>query len=270
MSDTFETASMGNTGQTVRRMGLSATMWPGRKTIYRAVDLGVTVFFCYGFDRQMIRTLRDLFRSGRDRFTVVTGAYNLLVSHTGIRKTMEKRLRQLGTDYIDHFMFLGVMKPKQFPERIREEMVRLREEGKARSIGMSCHDRTFAGQLMAEGALDTIMMRYNAAHRGAETDIFPHLATHNPTVISYTATRWSYLLRRPRGMPKTEPLPTAPMCYRFVLSNPHVDVALTAPSNLKQLEQNLPALEQGPLTGEEMAYMKRFGDIVHDRKKYFM
>jgi len=270
MTTSFDTATLGQTGITARRMGLSASYWPGRKTIYRAVDLGVTVFFCYGFDLQMIRTLRDLFRSGRERFVVITGAYNLLVTHTSIRKTMEKRLRQLGTDYLDYFLLLGVTKPKHMPESVREELVSLRDEGKVRGIGLSGHNRKFAGQLMAEGALDTVMTRYNAAHRGAETDVFPHLEKHNPTVISYTATRWTYLLRRPKGMPKDQPIPTAPLCYRFVLSNPHVDVVLTAPSNLRQLEENLPALEQGPLTEEEMTFMHRFGDAVHEQKKWFM
>jgi aryl-alcohol dehydrogenase-like predicted oxidoreductase len=268
MSD-FQTAVLGGTGLTVRRMGLSASYWPGRQTVHYAVDRGVTVFFCYGFDRQMVTSLRELFRHGRDRFIVITGAYNLLFTHTNIRRSLEKRLRQLGTDYLDFFLLLGVTKPRHFPESVQEELMRLREEGKVRGIGMSCHDRSFAGETMAAGAMDTLMVRYNAAHRGAESDIFTRLA-HKPTVISYTATRWSYLLRRPKGYPTSEPVPTAPLCYRFVLSNPHVDVVLTAPSNLAQLKENLTALEAGPLADDEMAFMRRFGDIVHAQKRWFM
>lgn len=268
MSD-FQTAVLGRTGVTVRRVGLSASYWPGRQTVRHAVDQGITVFFCYGFDRQMVTTLRDLFRRERDRFVVITGAYNLLVTHTDIRQTLEKRLRQLGTDHLDFFLLLGVTKPKHFPESVQEELLRLCEEGKVRGVGMSCHDRSFAGRTMAAGAMDTIMMRYNAAHRGAESDIFPHLR-EDATVISYTATRWSHLLRRPRRYPVTEPVPTAPMCYRFVLTNPHVDVVLTAPSNLAQLKENLTALEAGPLDDDEMAFMRRFGDIVHAQKRWFM
>jgi len=270
MMTTFDTAELGGTGLTARRMGLSASYWPGRKTVYKAVDNGVTAFFSYGFDFQMIRALRDLFKTGRDKFIVITGAYNLIWTHTGIRKTFEKRLRQLGTDYVDFFLFLGVMKPAQFPEAVHEDLYRLRDEGKVRGIGLSCHDRPFAGQLMAEGRLDTVMMRYNAAHRGAETDIFPHLAAHHPTVISYTATRWGYLLRRPKSWPKDQPTPTAPMCYRFVLSNPHVDIVLTAPRNMRQLESNLTALDRGPLDDDEMTFMRQFGDVVHHQKKWFM
>lgn len=47
------------------------------------------------------------------------------------------------------------------------------------------------------------------------------------------------------------------MCCRFVLSNPHVDVCLTA-------------VRQGPLAEEEMEFMREFGEAVYRRYKYFM
>jgi len=115
-----------------------------------------------------------------------------------------------------------------------------------------------------------IMMRYNAAHRGAEQDIFPHRAAHNPGIINFTATRWRYLIRRHKNWPKDQPIPTPGHCYRFVLSNPHVHVCLTAPTNARQLQENVAALNQGPLSGEEMQFMKAYGDVVHRTKKWFM
>ena len=124
--------------------------------------------------------------------------------------------------------------------------------------------------MAAEGALDVLMIRYNAAHRGAEKDIFPFVATHNPGIVSFTATRWRYLLRRPKNWPKDAPVPDARMTYRFVLSNPHVHVCLTAPTSLKQLRENLQLLEEGPLSDQEMEFMKKFGDAVYQQKKWFM
>jgi aryl-alcohol dehydrogenase-like predicted oxidoreductase len=251
-------------------MGLSATYWPGRKTIFHALDQGVNLFFAYGFDLQMVRTLREVVRTDRERTVLITGAYNLIWTHQNVRKTLEKRLRQFGTDYIDSFLFLGVMKGEQLTERVLEELQSLKDEGKVRRIGMSCHDRKFAGQLATEGVLDTFMIRYNAAHRGADQDVFPHLGHHDPAVISYTATRWGYLMRRPRGYPKQKRIPSPVDCYRFVLSNPNVDVVLTAPSNLNQLKQNLTALEKGPMSAEDMEFMGRFGDLVRARNKRFL
>jgi aryl-alcohol dehydrogenase-like predicted oxidoreductase len=252
----------------VHRMGLSGSYWPGKEAIHRAVDEGINVFFAYGFDRQMTRTLRELMRGRREDFVIATGPYNLIIGHTSIRRTLEKRLRQFQTDYIDAFLFLGVMKEKQFPQKARDELLQLKEEGLVRRVGMSCHDRVFAGRLAAEGDMDALMVRYNAAHPGAEQDVFPHLAEHDPAVISYTATRWGYLLRRPKGW--EERIPDAGMCYRFVLDNDNVDVALTAPRNLAQLEENLAAVEKGPLSLEDIAFMRRFGEQVHHTKKWFM
>jgi aryl-alcohol dehydrogenase-like predicted oxidoreductase len=163
-----------------------------------------------------------------------------------------------------------VTKPEHFDARVRDEYYRFREEGKIRGVGLSCHHRQFLGELAAAGAIDAMMMRYNAAHRGAESEIFPYLSQHNPSVISYTATRWTYLLRRPRGWPKEGRLPTAGMCYRFVLSNPNVDVCLTAPSNLKQFNENLAAVREGPLGEADMDFMRQFGDVVHQANHWFM
>jgi aryl-alcohol dehydrogenase-like predicted oxidoreductase len=270
MKMSFTHGTFGSSDVPVCRLGLSATHRPGRAAIHQALDQGLNFFFMYGFDGQMVRALRDLLPGKREGYVVATGAYNLIWGHPNVRRTLEKRLRQLHTDYIDVFLFLGVMKEKQFTPRAQEDLYRLREEGKVRWIGLSTHDRRFAGRLMAEGDLNAIMMRYNAAHRGAEQDIFPHLALHNPGVISYTATRWSYLLRRPRRWPKGERVPTAGMCYRFVLSNPHVDVCLTAPSNARQLAENIAASRDGPLGADDMEFMRQFGDVVHHTKRWFM
>lgn len=238
--------------------------------MHRAAERGVNLFFAYGIDRQMIRALRPLLGSERQRFVVATGAYNLVLGHTDLRRTLEARLRQFNTDYIDLFLFLGVMREKDFPLRLRDELLSLRETGKARYVGLSCHDRKFAGRLAADGGMDVLMVRYNAAHRGAEQEIFPFCSAHNPGIISYTATRWRYLLRAPKRWPAHGPVPTAPMCYRFVLSHPGVHVALSAPRSLRELDENIDALQQGPLDEEEDRFMRSFGDAVHQSKKFFL
>ncbi len=269
-ASTFGETILGATGIRVRRLGLSASYWPGRKAVHYALDHGVNYFFAYGWDRQMVRTLRDVSPSKRHEIVIATGAYNWILRHSDIRRSLEKRLRQFRTDYIDVFQFLGVLKPEHLPPKVLDDLRRLREEGKVRAIGISTHDRKLAGRLAAEGALDTLMIRYNAAHRGAEQDIFPQLEIHDQGVIGYTATRWGYLLRRPKPWPKDRPVPTAEQCYRFVLSNDHVHVCLTAPRNLRQLAANIEALEQGPLAPDALRFMLEFGDVVYRQKQYFM
>jgi predicted aldo/keto reductase-like oxidoreductase len=266
----FQHTVLGRTGMQAHRLGISATYRPGAATLHNAFDAGVNLVFAFGVDSQMTRFVRTLSPSRREKLILVTGAYNLVLGYQNLEKTLHARLRQFGTDVIDVFLFLGVMKEKEFPERAREELQMLKETGKVRYVGMSCHDRHFAGRMAATGSLDVLMIRYNAAHPGAEREIFPFLQPHDPGVLGYTATRWSYLLRRPRGWPRDAPVPTAGDCYRFVLSQPAVHVCLTAPRSGRELAENLSAIQKGPLSEEEQAFMRSFGEAVHQRHGWFM
>jgi len=270
MSDDFLQGTLGGTGIRTHRLGFAASYRPGERVVERALDEGLTYFFCFGIDGQMIRVLRRLPPDRRDRIVIATGAYNYIWWRQDLEKTLEKRLRQLRTDRIDVFHFLGVMKPKDLTPRVLGQLAELRHDERVGAVSMSCHDRKLAGRMAADGTLDCLMIRYNAAHRGAETEIFPHLAAHDTGLVSYTATRWGFLTRRTKGWPKDAPIPTAGQCYRFVLTNPDVDVVLMAPRNEKQLAENLAAVRQGPLPEDEMAFLRTYGDAVHRNAGWFM
>ena len=141
------------------------------------------------------------------------------------------------------------------------ELLHLRESGKVRGIGVSIHNRRRAGRLAAQSPLDLLMIRYNAAHPGAERDVFPHVRNGCPTILAYTATAWRRLLKRPRDW--EGPVMTGGDCYRFQLSNSHVDLALTGPSSRQEIEENLDALDRGPLSPHEEHWMRQFGLEVH-------
>ncbi len=130
-----------------------------------------------------------------------------------------------------------------------------------KAIGVSIHDRPRAGGLAKSSPLDLLMIRYNAAHPGAEREIFPHVSDKKPTILAYTATSWRRLLKRPGGW--DGPVMSAGDCYRFQLSSPHVDLALTGPASRAELDANLDALAKGPLTGDEEKWMRAFGHAVH-------
>jgi aryl-alcohol dehydrogenase-like predicted oxidoreductase len=157
----------------------------------------------------------------------------------------------------------GVKKPSQ---QLFDQALKLKEEGKVRFIGISSHDRPFLGRV-ASGKIDLPVdlfhVRYNVVHRGAEKDIFPCLSKGNtPGIVVFTATSWRKPLKS-FNMPAGETPLTATECYRFVLSNPNVDVCITGPSNAIQMEANLTALVSGPLTDEEMIRAKRIGDHIY-------
>lgn len=243
-------------------LGVSATYRPGVRTVERALDLGIEYFFLLGFDWQMLTGLRAAIRSRRESIVIGTGAYNLFWTHQNLRRTLERRLRQLRTDYIDIFHFLGVTRPQHFTARVRDELQQLREDPRVRAVSISCHDHLFAGELIDGDELDAIMIRYNAANRGAENHVFPPAARANAGVVAYTATAWTSLLKPVARGPSDLAVPDAGSCYRFVLSHPAVHVCLTAPRSASELESNVAALERGPLDADELAHMMRFGDMV--------
>jgi predicted aldo/keto reductase-like oxidoreductase len=85
-------------------------------------------------------------------------------------------------------------------------------------------------------------------------------------VVAYTATRWGQILD-PKRTPKGEATPRASDCYRFALTNDHVDVCTIGPKNGEELDEALTARDRGPMSADELAWMKRVGAAVRDGAK---
>jgi aryl-alcohol dehydrogenase-like predicted oxidoreductase len=117
--------------------------------------------------------------------------------------------------------------------------------------------------MAASGLLDLLMLRYNAAHRGAEREVFPVTEPLGMPVIAYTALRWGALLRPTPDDPPGFEVPPAPDWYRFALQHPAVAVTLSAPQTRAELDEDLRALEAtGPLGEEEYAALTAHGQRV--------
>ncbi|MEZ4298074.1 MAG: aldo/keto reductase [Polyangiaceae bacterium] len=260
MSDWLHASPAAFPGKKVFRLGLAANYGIDESGVRAAMDRGVNLFLWTAKRKGLEKPLREAIR-GRREDVVVIGFATIGFFGWGVRRGAESMLRALGTDYLDVLQlgWLGV--GSAYTSATERELLSLRESGKVRAIGVSIHDRPRAGKLAESSPLDVLMIRYNAAHPGAERDIFPHVREKKPSIIAYTATAWRKLLKRPRGW--AGPVMTAGDCYRFQLSSPHVDIALTGPSTTAELEENLAALDKGPLSQEEQQWMREFGHAVH-------
>ncbi len=259
LPDTFTHRTLRHLGKRVFRLGLAASYGIDEAGIRAAFDRGVNYVF-FTARGAIARPLRDALQRDRDHIVVAAGP---MVGYFGgsVRRSAERKLKKLGVDYLDIFQLMWLGVGSAWTDSTLTELRHLKESGKVRALGVSIHDRVRAGRLAADSPLDLLMIRYNAAHPGAERDIFPHLATRQPHVVAYTATSWRKLLTRPRNW--TGPVATAGDCYRFCLSSPQVDVCLTGPASTAQLDENLAALDRGPLSPEEAAWMRDFGAAVH-------
>jgi len=248
-------------GKRLFRLGLAANYGIDEGGVRYAMDRGVNLFFVTLFrDGDLRKPLREALRRRRDEIAVV-GVATPGWFGWNVRRSAEKALKDLGVDSLDVFLlgWLGVA--SAWTDATERELLHLRESGKVKAIGTSIHDRPRAGQLAASSPLDLLMLRYNAAHPGAEREIFPHRREQTPSVLAYTATAWRRLLKRPAGW--EGPSMTPGDCYRFQLSSPHVDLALTGPASRAELQQNLDTLEKGPLSPDEDRWMRAFGRAVH-------
>ena len=247
-------------GKTVHRYGISASYGLDEAGVREAIELGANYIFWSPVKKFLRTIIRDTVMKERERFVLATGP--VLGYFAGsVRRAVEKALRASGSDYLDVVQVFWAGRMSFLTRSVLGELVKLRDEGKARAIGVSIHDRKRAAKLAALGPLDFFMIRYNAAHPGAEVDIFPHLPARKPVIAAYTATSWRKLLTPPKGW--TGPAATAGDCYRFCLTNPNVDLVVSAPKTAAEMRENMQALARGPLSDEEMAHMRALGKAVH-------
>jgi len=155
------------------------------------------------------------------------------------------------------------MRNKKIPNRVLDKAMSLKERGLVRHLCVSAHDRSAYEHHLGQNIFDLVMVRYNAAHRGAEKDVFPLLASAGtPGVICYNSTRWGHLFD-PNWMPGGVRTPSPVDLYRYVLSNPNIQMVLTAPETFDQLEENLKTLDSDPVSDEERKWLETIGDHVH-------
>ena len=245
----------------VHRLGLAFNFGIDPKGVEAALGMGMNYLFWAKFRKgPEHEVIKAALKRDRERYVLASGA-SFGYFGKNIRRGAEKLLRSFDIEYIDVFQIFWLGRMSVFTKGVQDEMVKLREEGLVRALGVSIHDRPRAGRLAADSPLDLLMIRYNAAHPGAETDIFPHYAGRRPLTVAYTATSWRKLLKKPKGWSGSAM--SAGDCYRFCLSSPHVDVVLCGADTKEHLRENLSALEKGPLSADEEAWIRRFGHAVH-------
>jgi predicted aldo/keto reductase-like oxidoreductase len=260
MNDWLHRSPHAFAGKRLFRLGLAANYGVDEDGVRAAMDRGVNLFLWTRRAPGLRTPLRAALQQRRDAVAVV-GYVTIGWFGWGVRRGAEALLRELGTDYVDVLLlgWLGV--GSAWTHATEQELLHLRASGKVRAFGTSIHNRPRAGELARDSSLDLLMIRYNAAHPGAEQDVFPHRRGDEPTILAYTATAWRKLLKRPKGW--AGPIMSAGDCYRFQLSSPHVDVALCGPRSRAQLEEDLDALQKGPLAADEDQWIREFGKAAH-------
>jgi aryl-alcohol dehydrogenase-like predicted oxidoreductase len=259
----FRYALLPAVNKRVFRMGIAGNYGMDSPDALAAAEHGANYWVWGASYGRVGQGLRRIIGRDRDRHVIAMLGWGLLGRQ--VEWSVNQALKQLDTDYLDVFTLGWLGRTSVHSAGVMDTLLDLKRRGRIRAVGVSIHDRKRAALLALDSEIDLFMIRYNAKHTGAEQDIFPFLGRRNPAVVSYTALAWEQLVRPIRGM-GLAPL-TPELCYRFVLSNPHVHLVLTGPKNRDQLLSNLATLEKGPLSASEMQEVRRYGALVKAMKR---
>ncbi|HET6335433.1 MAG TPA: aldo/keto reductase [Polyangiales bacterium] len=220
----------------------------------------------------------------RDRVVISTKKTTFTperVEPADVARSLEASLRRLGTDYVDVYHLHGV-RPDTYVdlrERLLPTLLRLREQGKIRHLGIT---EAFAADpthrtldlALADDVFDVVMVGFNVLNQSARETVFPRsIAQRVGTLIMFAVRR---ALSRPdrlrellqdlaaRGKISRElaetgleflvgdnvatSLPDA--AYRFCRDEPGAHVVLSGTSDEQHLLENVRALERPALPRE--------------------
>lgn len=258
----FERIILGRTGVKACRLGIASGYGADEAMVEEAVAWGVNYLYWGAWrSKRMATGIKKVVQRNREDLIVVV--HSSARSKSSLDRVIQKSMKRLGVDHLDVLLLsMGGSKIKP-SQRLMEHAFELKDHGLVSFLAISSHNRLLFPELEEQKLFDIFHIRYNAAHRGAEKQVFDTLPSEGgPGVVSFTNTRWRSLLNS-ANMPPGESTPTAADCYRFVLSHPKVHVAVCAPNSMRQLRENLKILEMGPMSEEEIDRMRRIGDHVY-------
>ncbi|MCB0334553.1 MAG: aldo/keto reductase [Bdellovibrionales bacterium] len=192
----MEYTKLGNTDITVSRICYGSWRLAGwdtkldqgfLDTVSKALDYGVTFFDtaeAYG-DGHAEHLLGRVFKGKRQDVVIATKFPFQKSSPDQIRKSVERSLRRLQTDYID--LYQQHWPPKKPPLHDAIETLQdLKREGKIRAIGVSNWMEPEWEEFGEPKEIDSLQPCYSLLWRSIESSVLPLCQEHNLAVIPYS------------------------------------------------------------------------------------
>ena len=268
----MEYSILGNTGYRVSRLGYGAMRLPTQGAridrdkaipmILRALDMGVNyIDSAAGYNAgDSERVVGEAIRCRRDGLVISTKNphYNRRDDRAWWAN-LEGSLRRLDVEYIDlyHFHFLGwesFQKHVAGPGGHLRLMHKARDQGLIKHICYSCHDKPEnLIRLAKTGEFSSVTLQYNLIDRSNE-ECIEVLAKSGLGVVVMGPVGGGRLGAQSKVILKWLPgaASVPEIALRFVLANPHVNVALSGMSEMPQVEENVAvASRRTPLSAAE-------------------
>ncbi len=236
--------TLGNTGLKVSAIGYGLGYDPTPEIVTRCIDLGINYFDTapnYG-NGESERILGACIKGKRDKVVVSTKANTK--TKADILKEMDVSLQNLGTDHVDVYLLHARDTVERVLDEALEALAIVKKQGKARAVGISCHDPNNMADHVIKWKLDLMQTTYSYAI-GAPFRDAAIKKVHDAgvgviamKVIIGLTTAPRDLAQKPRL--KAEETPIAAL--RWVLRNPAIDTTVPHHGSIKELEMNVRAM----------------------------
>jgi aryl-alcohol dehydrogenase-like predicted oxidoreductase len=210
MSTHLPTRAFGKTGMEITRLGIGAWAMGGNAwgpqddaesaaAIRHAIDLGINwidtaAAYGVGHSEEVIgQTLRDLPADKRPLVFTKGGVIRdangqnprRLAERNSLRTELENSLRRLGVEVIDLYQIHWPATDVPL-EDYWATMLKFKEEGKVRHVGMSNHDAEQLARAEAMGRVETLQPPFSMIKREAAAEILPWCAANGTGTICYS------------------------------------------------------------------------------------
>ena len=204
-------------------------------------------------------------RGWRDRVTVTTKATKQRMDNPGdLRRMLDHQLVKVDVDSFDFYCFHGIGWDNfhAFDEKTGwlKDMLQAQEEGLVKRLGFSFHDEPEnMVKIIDLGYFEMVTCQYNYLDQ-KNADSIAYANEQGLGVVVMGPVGGGRLAGLPGFLREATGIDTssaARLALRFVLSNPHVHVALSGMGSRAMVDENVAAAEAGPLTVGEQESLRQ-------------
>lgn len=258
----MEYRTLGSTGLKVSRLGFGCIKFAHcpeadvAAALRRALELGITFFDtarAYGTSEEMIGRAIG---ARRAEFVLATKSHGRTAE--ALERDLETSLRNLRTERVD-ILFLHTVSDGETYAQVMgpgggyEAAARAKQRGKVAHIGVSIHrDLATMRRAIESGAFEVLMAAVSVLDQEGAAALLPLAARHGVGTVVMKPLSGGQLASPPGpGGAPLSPDPVVSGALRWVLSNPDVDSAIPGMVSVQQVEDNVAAVERGPLAEVE-------------------
>lgn len=257
--------TLGKTGLKVTSVGCAAGSYPDQEILARALNLGINYYDTariYGQGKSE-QELGRAIKGKRDKIVLASKTYSN--TKETILNDLETSLKTLGTDYLDVYHQHSRHKPEEITDEMIETMELVKQQGKARFIGVSTHDpNAMVDFILDVGKFDVVQTTYSFAIGAPFRDAA--IQKLHDAGIGVIAMKVIIATATPGPIPEKNTLTNEAglAALKWVLRNPAISTTVPFQEEISEVEINFRAMsEEFTAQDEKILFVKN--EEIRDR-----